>query len=746
MRLVRLEVAGFKSFAKKSTFEFVAPISAIVGPNGSGKSNVVEAVRFVTGEQSIKTMRGKKGEDLIWNGSQAVPRAATGKATIVFENKDRSLPIDFDEVTVAREVARDGSNTYYINDSQVRLRDVYELLSAANIGASSHHIISQGEADRILSASPKERKAMLEDALGLRIYQWKILESKKKLEKTEQNIKEAESLRREIAPHIKYLQKQVEKISEARALRTSVREHYQEYLKRESIYLKHEEERISREKGAPQEDYQRVLGEIEKAEHVLSQKAPQTGDGYDERIRALRERLSLAQNKKDELSRSIGRLEGMIELMNSESAPTASGEKTISVRTVSDVLRRVSARVNEALASMDWDEAIRALEDAANILRDFEDRLGDDDVAAIPATKKAAQDVSHIIAECESLRNEFAQVEQEEKLLREEEGRIMSERDERKDASRDSERMLYEFRARKASLEAELERIKMSEERLAHDRQAFEDEIRESEALTGMILDDWQGLSIDEAAVVEAGRVEQEARRKSLERLKIKLEDVGGAGGEDVMKEYEEVTERDKFLEGELADLKQSALSLSELIEELSQKIEIEFKEGIKNINKQFQEFFILMFGGGTAGLSLVKEVRARRRGEDEDGEVEEEEKVEEGVDIAVSLPHKKVRGLVMLSGGERALTSIALLFAVSQVNPPPFLVLDETDAALDEANSRKYGDMLENLARICQLIVITHNRETMSRAGVLYGVTMGKDATSKVLSVKFEEAAAIAK
>ena len=99
-----------------------------------------------------------------------------------------------------------------------------------------------------------------------------------------------------------------------------------------------------------------------------------------------------------------------------------------------------------------------------------------------------------------------------------------------------------------------------------------------------------------------------------------------------------------------------------------------------------------------------------------------------------------------MLSGGERALTSIALLFAISQVNPPPFMVLDETDAALDEANSRKYGDMIENLAKLSQLMVITHNRETMSRAGVLYGITMGTDAVSKVLSLAFEEAAEIAK
>jgi chromosome segregation protein len=159
------------------------------------------------------------------------------------------------------------------------------------------------------------------------------------------------------------------------------------------------------------------------------------------------------------------------------------------------------------------------------------------------------------------------------------------------------------------------------------------------------------------------------------------------------------------------------------------------------------------MFGGGHADLSVVKEPKRRRKSDVEDlGDVlsdEEtvpEEEGPEGLEVNVSLPRKKVKGLMMLSGGERALTSIALLFAVSQVNPPPFIILDETDAALDEANSRKYGDMIENLSKHSQLILITHNRETMSRAGVLYGVTMGADGASKLLSIAFEEAVRVAK
>jgi chromosome segregation protein len=200
------------------------------------------------------------------------------------------------------------------------------------------------------------------------------------------------------------------------------------------------------------------------------------------------------------------------------------------------------------------------------------------------------------------------------------------------------------------------------------------------------------------------------------------------------------------------------------LIKELTERLNTEFKTGVSKINAQFSEFFKLMFGGGVAALEIVREEKRKAKnvgyGNDDDDEENaisdlsamaepenaEEKEPEEGIDVHVALPNKKTKGLMMLSGGERALTSIALLFAISQVNPPPFIILDETDAALDEANSRKYGDMIANLARYSQLILITHNRETMSRAGVLYGVTMGSGGASKLLSIEFDEAVQVAK
>ena len=224
---------------------------------------------------------------------------------------------------------------------------------------------------------------------------------------------------------------------------------------------------------------------------------------------------------------------------------------------------------------------------------------------------------------------------------------------------------------------------------------------------------------------------------------------MGASGGADMLAEYKDMQERDEFLSREIEDMRKSAETLISLIGDLKEKLDSQFESGIEKINNQFEYFFTLMFGGGAASIYVFEEKRKTKEYDPETGEeieIEDDEEPERGIEIKVNLPQKKIRDLAMLSGGERALTSIALLFAITQVNPPPFLVLDETDAALDEANSRKYGDMLENLSKLSQLVVITHNRETMSRAGILYGITTGGDAVSKLLSIKFDEAVAIAK
>jgi chromosome segregation protein len=388
-------------------------------------------------------------------------------------------------------------------------------------------------------------------------------------------------------------------------------------------------------------------------------------------------------------------------------------------------------------------------------------------IVHISKTREGGRDQSDIERGIHDLREDHAKLGsaiEEAKVTEEKlEGRyqtLKAEIEGKKDQSRESERALFEIMTKQTEVRARLERLDLRANEIDRAKEEFGRELREAAALIGIesteypnmrIVDDG-GVDVTEEAIALETRSEQETRRRDLEKMKIRLEELGGSAAEDTMKEYKEVKERDDFLARELADLEKSTATLQGLINELEEKLNVEFQNGIEHISKEFGAFFELMFGGGSAKLLLVQEEKRRKQpgllsldeeSESDDAEINDGE---EGVDISVSLPNKKIRGLAMLSGGERALTSIALIFAMSQVNPPPFLILDETDAALDEANSRRYGDMIENLAKKSELIVITHNRETMSRAGILYGVTMGSDGISKLLSVKFEEAVAVAK
>ncbi len=757
MRLKRLEIYGFKSFGKKAVLEFTSQITSVVGPNGSGKSNIAEAIRFVLGEQSMKSMRGKRGEDLIFNGSQSAGRANRANVTIVFDNTKREFALDFDEVAISREVYRDGSNQYFINGSQVRLKDVFELLAAVHIGASGHHMISQGEADRILNANPKERREMLEDALGLKIYQYKRAESERRLEKTEVNMKEAEVLRREIAPHLRFLKKQVEKINEGKELRERLIGLYREYLKREEIYLENKNESIATRRHTPTADLADLNIKIEHAREVLAGES--AGDEKSRRLLDVEAKLRDVRMRHDELSRTAGRVEGMIEfeekqLRKKEEALAHQEDIPVRLGEVEIVHSDADNELAEGERSDDMGHIKWRIANARSKLRAF-----------VTTHKEAAGQRSISEADREELyelKGERAKAEEalrlvlEESKAREAEYQVVkSEIDQEKERSRDTERALFEMMSRRGELQSILDRIRNDEENLGRESRRLEEELNEAGILLGRAVLDYSSVVLAVVEVMNEDRAAQETRRWEIERGKIRLEDIGGLGGEDTEKEYTETIERDLYLEKEIADLVQTQQSLYTLIAELNEKLNTEFKEGVKKINKQFSDFFKLMFGGGVAELFIVKIEKRKKRDTEIDlsdvpgdsvPDAEEDEEDEEGIDISVSLPHKKIKGLQMLSGGERALTSIALLFAISQVNPPPFMVLDETDAALDEANSRKYGDMIENLAKLSQLMVITHNRETMSRAGVLYGITMGNDAVSKVLSISFEDAQATAK
>ena len=728
MQLKRLELSGFKSFAKNTLLEFPVPISAVVGPNGSGKSNVADAIRWVLGEQSIKSLRGKRGEDLIFAGSSNVSRMPKASAVLVFDNAGREFPLEparaggFEEVSIGRRVYRDGLNDYLINGSEVRLKDIVELLAKVGFGSSQHHIIGQGEADRILYSSPSERREMIEDALGLKIFHLRRMEAGRKLERASENIQQVEALRKEIQPHLKFLKSQAEKFKVASELREKLKSEFQIYLSRKLAMIDQRGREVGERKHGPASELKKIESEIasvrERIEREEKKEAKEPG-----RNKLLEEKLKKAREDEMASLRELGRLEGVIAVQ--ERGSNRAVEEVVPKKDVEKILSALTQRVDQALKENALEKILAILGDIKKSVFEFLQNL--------PGQKKTGEfsleDNKKGLSE---LKLKIERLQKEGRELSEEYEREASRARKEAEETRKDEKRFYHLELEAGKLKDALRSIELEEEKVKLLRDEYGRELEEARAYTGGEIAKGEPFSSPE---------ELEDFRKKLERIKIKLEEAGGIDPA-VLKEYREISSRDEFLDKELSDLTESREKLREVMKELEDRLKHDFKSGVSKINEEFQKFFHTMFGGGKASLKVIEKTHRKESDESEEsGEVEE---VEEGIDISVDLPRKRIKSLEMLSGGERALTSIALLFAVSAVHPPPFSVLDETDAALDEANSQRYAKMLEDLSKTTQLIVITHNRTTMKYAGILYGVTMGSDGVSKLLSIKFEEAGAL--
>jgi chromosome segregation protein len=249
------------------------------------------------------------------------------------------------------------------------------------------------------------------------------------------------------------------------------------------------------------------------------------------------------------------------------------------------------------------------------------------------------------------------------------------------------------------------------------------------------------GIKIIEQYTKQARPNFGESWLDEIEKLKRDLDFIGGIDPE-VTKEYKECRERFDFLNEQAKDLIKAASRLKKIIRELDSQIDNQFKKTFGKIGQEFEKYFKILFGGGKAKLVLQKqEIEAPESTTEESEESKETEPQIIGIDILATPPGKKLKNIEMLSGGEKALTALALICAIISCNAPPFVVLDEVDAALDEANSVKFANIIERLSHKTQFIVVTHNRATMQKANILYGVTMGKDGISRLLSLKLEEA-----
>ncbi len=754
MHLKRLHIHGFKTFANKTALDFLpptktrCPITAVVGPNGSGKSNLSDAIRWVLGEQSMKMLRGKKSEDIIFSGSEGKGRSGMAEVVLHFDNTDGAMPIEFSEVEITRRLYRDGTSEYLLNDKRVRLSDIHLLLAQANVGQRSYSVVSQGMIDHILVSTPEERKAFFDDATGVKQFQIKRHEGVLKLKRTYENLREVEMVLQEIEPRLRSLKRQVSRLEKRGVVE-------EELFAKECQYYGsvwwtlHNDLRAARiDTQMIKQQVQLDKTELETLEKESLKVAKHDEQGEDAGLVELQRRYRDVQKLRTKNREEQFQTEKEIELTKvraqSNWAPLPLTKIVQELKDLTNGLKGLRS-LKEITALI---KQIDTLFSRSKSLLGKLERPNPEDIKTDP---KLITRLKELKSERAGVDKKLSGLEKEIDGYAKKEKKVRSEFYEMQKVLREKQHELHALEGKQNSINITLARLEEREQALLREMGEFlKDRI--------VIVKKTPPETLLEQSQLDDLYPE-------IQRLRYKLEMIGGIDPE-VIKEFEETKERFDFMDGQVSDLQGAITSTEKIINELDDRIEKQSKKVFASINKEFVRYFKILFGGGTCSLVKLTRKDVEETDDPPDGvsperafaDTGEEQREKEdaiasrlrkhrdrvvGVDIQATPPGKRMKALNLLSGGERALTSIALISAIMSVNPSPFVVLDEVDAALDESNTVRFAAILQELSEKSQFIIITHNRATMEQADVLYGVTMGDDGISNLLSVHLEDVTA---
>ncbi len=876
MHLTRLEILGFKSFAAQTVLVFDKNITAIVGPNGSGKSNIADALRWVLGEQSMKNLRGKRAEDIIFSGSKDKRRLGLARVEITLDNADGRGALEYSEIVISREMDRSGESTYRLNGHTVNLSDIIMFLAKSHFGQKSYAIIGQGTIDRIVNATPESRKDFFDEATGVKALQIKRDHSVNKLIRTEEHLLQVEGLVNEIEPRLRSLKRQVQRLQKRSEIESELHDVHLQYFGSLWHDIETKTARLAREEhdfSERRKKLEEVIATLQKESDAIA-KDTSANDALD-KLRETRDRLETEKNtllkehiilkgrmeleqekrgagevvllerrvtelatKRTQLTRDLEtvtaqtkKLETLIaektqeeehlfrELKETEyrmlkSREAAGSPKDLPMPKLRELLGKLYSRYEDLLHKLfktkpadDLDSLRNAAKEITLEFADLIDQLEEHDHEKFAreadilqqqltnATEKKERltarllewkvekrsqserknflqnDIANLTAEHTAAQKEYDQAKSEHS------GNATPQSQKNREEVEKLNQRIHDLENGIRTHDEEMTHMRSKEQRLREDLLSRQQEARSQQNELNVVNQKSQEVAIARARY-ETRRedvlheIHNETIAKDMvliknfkpadslpnveslgeraQQLKKQLELIGGIDPE-TLKEHDETNERFTFLSHEATDLRTAMMSLHKVIDELDKTIKTQFEEAFKHINRDFKKYFGMLFSGGDAQLELLQHAPEEETPETEETPEQEapilpetlkkkKRKILSGIDIRVHPPGKKITNVSMLSGGEKSLVAIALLSAILHTNPSPFVILDEVEAALDEANSRRFADILEELNKRTQFILITHNREIMKQSDVLYGVTMSADGVSKLLSIKMED------
>lgn len=720
MFLKSLTLRGFKTFADSTELEFgpASRITAIVGPNGCGKSNLMDATRWVLGEDNSRELRVASLENIIFSGTAERKPLSLAEVTLLFDNSSGKLPIAFTEVAIKRRTFREAESEFFINKNPCRLKDIKDLLLDTGLGEATYSIITQGKVDAILSSKGEERRAVFEEAAGINKYKTRKLAAEKKLIAAEQNILRINDLKVEVSEQLLTLEDQARQAKEYLEVQGRVKEIELGLCKKLIGNLI--EKRIKAEE------------ELDRARKASADRqAAETQD--EETLAALRAELRTLEVAIEE---DYARLDSEKDRLRDAELDRRflEGELQREQRQLLEIeKKRDEIKQNPAAAvsssSVLLGETVHALAEQAGqavaLLSSILSFLGKELPFSLvsPAEKEEGRKLKLELLQEEIERVRFGIQAHRSEL----EGFPLSPGGA---AARDA---LLEFISRRKQEREKLnQKISALEEKIRNERKT---EISTSSLEVALAKIEGEMLGLQEKLSLEYNLTLEDIKNQPFEVSNISKAKLEVDEGRQKLRalepvnllaieEFEKARERLSFIELQLSDLNAARENLKNLISELDTRAKETFIQTMQQLSLVFSETFSRLFAGGEAKIALAPGQPA----------------LEAEIEISVRPSGRKWLPLPQLSGGERALSAIAILFSLLKVRPSPFCFLDEVDAALDEANINRFSDMLKDFSATSQIIVITHNKCTMAVADNIYGITMQEPGVSKVISMKLAE------
>lgn len=686
MHISKLELFGFKSFAKKETVLFDSGITGIVGPNGCGKTNIVDAIRWVLGEQKTSRLRSSKMEDVIFNGASNVKPLGLCEVFLTIENNKGLLPVEYKEVEIGRRLYRSGESEYFINRNNCRLKDISNLFVDTGLTSDAYSVIELNMIEQILSDKDDSRRQMFEEAAGVNKYKAKRRSALKKFDLNSRDLDRIDDIVVEIQLQVKALELQLKRFKRHEKL---------------SHELKELEINLASARIIELDEIIGPLQEMLKEKNKLLKKNTSKKKVESHEFDNARENYL---NEKDSLAKMKSKVDKLTEELLSE-IQQKNQESSKGVGLLEDELTIKINQLNQF--DKDYIKIVSECEECGkNIIQT------DKKYEKLKASIQDYKDKIDIYKKEKEV--DFSKMDQSIKAIQEKINLNNLELEKKENA-------LNKAFIKMESIRAKLDSDKFSKDDLFYEIKDAEMKIAESKIKKTQIEQNLVEKFGKEVKLTVPKKYNISDMVYKLDKVKRSIENIGPINWA-VKDEYEEKSNRLNILLEQKADLIEAESNLKEAIKKIDKVAQEQFYDTFNQVKENFENMFTVFFNGGKGSIELSNS----------------DEPLNSEINIFAQPPGKRNSSLKMLSAGEKSLTAIALLFSIYQYKPSPFCILDEIDAPLDDINIRKFTEVIRDYSKSTQFIMVTHNKLTMESADCIYGVTAEKRGISKLMSIDF--------